>query len=333
MPIHKPHRQEKKKKKWKNLLFLNRKNHWRINTQRGCPQETNTQAEFWQKAQQRGTILECMGFFKIWFWLTSMGRAHDILSYVGFYHGSHSFVHLHNLTCLFWQWHKIVHKTQSQRRVRVAQPMAPREVVFWKGNWFKKLPDPKFQAWVRLSACVWLWDGVCPCCHLLKGLSHRVLFVRTNRPATEDGRRELIPQTCSDGLSSKKHGLDHLPNPIQPQTPDTPPPSTQLSKQDRACPVIFTQNITSAGFAQIHCGGMVEHASTNALRPLSEGAGLQHRQARTPHVRFAQQPLNSPDSENNALQTCELICSRQPAEVKGKLMEKLPSPFPSVYVV
>lgn len=228
MPIHKPHRQEKKKKKWKNLLFLNRKNHWRINTQRGCPQETNTQAEFWQKAQQRGTILECMGFFKIWFWLTSMGRAHDILSYVGFYHGSHSFVHLHNLTCLFWQWHKIVHKTQSQRRVRVAQPMAPREVVFWKGNWFKKLPDPKFQAWVRLSACVWLWDGVCPCCHLLKGLSHRVLFVRTNRPATEDGRRELIPQTCSDGLSSKKHRLDHLPNPIQPQIPDTPPPAHSL---------------------------------------------------------------------------------------------------------
>lgn len=35
MPIHKPHRQRKKKK----LLFLNRKNHWRINIQSGRPQE------------------------------------------------------------------------------------------------------------------------------------------------------------------------------------------------------------------------------------------------------------------------------------------------------
>lgn len=37
MPIHKPHRQKKKKKN--NLLFLNRKNHWRINTRSERPQE------------------------------------------------------------------------------------------------------------------------------------------------------------------------------------------------------------------------------------------------------------------------------------------------------
>lgn len=93
------------------------------------------------------------------------------------------------------------------------------------------------------------------------------------------------------------------PAPVKPPPPPTDkhthyhtcpgvrPDSAPVLKQDRACPAIMNKSV---GFAQIHCGGTVEHVSREAFRPLWEGVASSPGR----RGRFTQRLLNSPDSQN-----------------------------------
>lgn len=148
-----------------------------------------------------------------------MGSAHAVLSCVCFRHDFHSCLFTFTIPPFYFcQWHKIaqlIHKTrQSHKLYHQKKSFSENETGL---SSFQNVKKKQLQTCQFLQdAVIWLTERVCDygivCACVVKyhvsfltGLSHRALFIRTTRPATEDGRRALNLLTCSDCLRATFH--------------------------------------------------------------------------------------------------------------------------------